>query len=239
MSTTIPKHARRRPGAFTLVELLVVVGIVGVLIAILLPSLNGARRQAKRIHCAGNLKDIGVGLQSYIQANGDHLPYASWLPSHGAWPVGSEGAGLGFGSFGGQPAPGPTPTPTPTPAPTIQPIYLIDLMKEHVGNNTAVFECPQDQPGGVQRKEPNIGKSFFESERSSYELRGRDPPFWRGIAGMQYDRLSSEYEKFRGRKVPNHMIWVMRDYQNFHAPAGQVGSRRYLYLDGHVSDLEN
>lgn len=232
--------AQRPPGcpcAFTLVELLVVVAIIGVLIAILLPSINGVRQQAKRIRCASNLKDIGIGMQSYIQANNDHLPFASWLPSHSAWPVGAEGPGLGFGSPGGQQT--PSPSPSPTPAPVVEPVYLADLMTEHVGNNPAVFECPQDQPGVTERKEPNVGKSYIESERSSYELRGPGPPFWRGIAGMQYDRLAGEFERFRSRKVPNHMIWIMRDWDNFHARAGQSGSRRYLYMDGHVSDYEN
>jgi prepilin-type N-terminal cleavage/methylation domain-containing protein/prepilin-type processing-associated H-X9-DG protein len=63
--------------AFTLIELLVVVGIIALLAAILFPVFARARENARRVSCASNLKQIGLGIMQYTQDYDERYPYQS------------------------------------------------------------------------------------------------------------------------------------------------------------------
>ena len=66
--------ARRPAVGFTLIELLVVISIIALLIGILMPSLGSARRSARSIQCASNLKQVAIALEIYGNENKDFYP---------------------------------------------------------------------------------------------------------------------------------------------------------------------
>jgi prepilin-type N-terminal cleavage/methylation domain-containing protein/prepilin-type processing-associated H-X9-DG protein len=73
---------RRRQAGFTLVELLVVIGIIAILVGVLLPALNKARQAALETQCMSNMRQWGFGFQIYADANKGLLPQDG---PDGAW----------------------------------------------------------------------------------------------------------------------------------------------------------
>ena len=85
----LPRFSRQ---AFTLVELLVVIGIIALLISVLLPALTKARRAANTVACEASLRSIGQAMISYVTENNEYLPGSGNTTGRGLWTLSNAGA---------------------------------------------------------------------------------------------------------------------------------------------------
>lgn len=64
----------RRPAAFTLIELLIVIAIMAIMASLLLPALASSKERGRTTACLSNLRQVGVALQLYVQENDNRMP---------------------------------------------------------------------------------------------------------------------------------------------------------------------
>lgn len=90
----------RKSKAFTLVELLVVIGIIALLISILLPSLQKARDSAVTVQCLSNLRQVGMGLTQYSLAHKGAMPPCEIYGYHNGLATGTDNGRFWFNILG-------------------------------------------------------------------------------------------------------------------------------------------
>jgi prepilin-type N-terminal cleavage/methylation domain-containing protein len=119
------------PRAFTLVELLVVITIIGILIALLLPAVQTAREAARKIQCGNNLKQIGLSLHQHLEAKG-------FFPDGHTWVTMAEG-----------------------PSETSWITYLLPYFEQQAMYDMIDWKLPLfAQPGGVSYDHPIFAKQY-------------------------------------------------------------------------------
>ncbi len=228
----VPTHHWKR--GFTLVELLVVIGIIAVLLSLLLPAMSMAWRRAQSISCLSNLHQIGVAIHAYANDWRGRIPYGPTAPRLMA----------------------PTDFYTSTGAPTSllsiktgAPVGVGLLLERYLAATPRVLFCPgADQPFGI---EDELAKVGIGQSQCSYYYR-------HGSVTLQYDTPASS------RIPPDHIILArLGDNRNqlpiralvmdtqFPAPPGlepygilprthhNMKWSNVLYADGSAASLEN
>jgi prepilin-type N-terminal cleavage/methylation domain-containing protein/prepilin-type processing-associated H-X9-DG protein len=129
--------------AFTLVELLVVIAIIGLLIALVVPSMARVRRAGKRTVCLTNVKGVMTAIQAYAVEHNNSIPYGPTAPPpspSNLYPV--TGMVTSQLSLSGG-----------------NPVGLGLLIQDHLGRNPEILFCPgADNPIDSKRELANVGK---------------------------------------------------------------------------------
>jgi prepilin-type N-terminal cleavage/methylation domain-containing protein len=216
---------RRRVGitsGFTLVEVLVVIGLIALLLALLLPALTKAREQSKQVQCMSNLRQIGAELTIYSNNyKGWLIPVGPWLPLAGQ-----------YESFGSNKQPwerwpvyvfkfGPLPNPPVNDAAVYTPKVML---------------CPSDfEPAEAHSYVLNkhLAKDLTDVIKAGSRVgRGRSTSEVVLMGEKVSNSLDYYMEKIPGPFSPTEFFQVVERYRH-----GLKRGSNYLYMDMHVSVL--
>jgi prepilin-type N-terminal cleavage/methylation domain-containing protein/prepilin-type processing-associated H-X9-DG protein len=210
----------RQRRAFTLVELLVVIGIIAVLIAILLPALQKAQRQARLVACLSNQRQLALAVIMYAGDNKGFVPGGSWVSGSTpyAWYNGTRN------------------NPYSVTKDPLGPNFL----SKYVTGSKDISRCPAVEPGSIERI---FGLTGVPETNYWYPLSlVRTPQKIRAVSG---DFTNQEPQKLStGRQSTKKVISI--DYKTYHEPQtieiyllSPVDAKRRMvpmaFADGHAA----
>lgn len=208
----VPRRGRSAR-AFTLAELLVVVGIIALLIAILLPSLARAQRLARATACASQMKQIAVGTLMYAQDHGGRWPRSthSALP-HRVMPWGyALSPYLGSGPYTG-------------PSAAWDKLF------------TGLYRCPEDDRAGRWSYGKNVWFELNSAEVGEIDGVASGPTYTR-VSAVPRPSATVLYGELGSGSMADHVMahfWYLGGAPEVDASRHGKTSN-YAYADGHVA----
>src|SRR5688572_21022544 len=203
----VTNSMRNRRSGFTLVELLVVIGIIALLIGILLPTLAKARESSKRPACQAQLRDVGNVFNLYLNENKQRIPRVNPMPSV---------------------------QPPIVEAPSIYEVldrYTKGGRQGWRCPADRIINLESGAPAGFETYFEREGGSYaYNSFFNAFAFDERT-----GVNKVWRDALK-DAEQFGNRGTKPHQLVIFRDFDPFHGKAGAKNSRNYLYADFSVGE---
>jgi len=219
--------------AFTLVELLVVITVIGILAGLLLPALSSSMRAARRTACLSNLRQVGLALHGYADDNQGRIPFGPKAPP--------------FTS----PANFYPSTGAPTSLLSLQdgsPVGLGLLLRSHLQEDSSVLFCPgTDQRIDANAELEKVGR--YQAQGSYYYRHGGntrlfDDPMQNGtpgnmlLAGLGDNRLGHPIRAL----VIDSIFLVPPELEAFNVKTRthhRQQTANILFADGHTASRPN
>mgnify|MGYP001286519576 CR=1 FL=1 len=241
MNTPLRLAPGRNPrrSAFTLIELLTVIAIIGILAAILVPTVGKVRATAQKSACMSNLRQVGIALLAFAMDN-----KAGGLP--GYYKI-KDGGGEGYQVIYSSGAAGPKywiegGLPTRSLAGQLSP-YLSKTSGNGGERKASIMVCPANQNAVATFGDANPGASYGVSVKvrtTRGELKAPISRSW-NTPSLRLGDIADPRTAVAVFDTDNEFAALVGGSQSseFAATAAHVTTRNVLYFDGHVASVDS